>query len=272
MSYDGAKGGYVPVLNGDGETSLPGIFCSGDVCGIEEASSAMLQGKLAAAAAARSLGYLGEDDFMQKTAAYRASLEKIRAGMFGPGSKGRADPVITDEGYPLSQSLLKNGYISEAEAGRFPAFSHGGGTRVVIECTQNIPCDPCQDVCPRGCIQVGKDITLLPSLSADKSCTGCGLCVGVCSGQAIFLINDDYEEEYGTVGLPYEFLPLPQKGDAGQALDRNGKEICAAVVTAVRNSAAMDKTPMLIMKVPKAELGRARFFRPSRSGADKGTI
>jgi thioredoxin reductase/Fe-S-cluster-containing hydrogenase component 2 len=271
MVYDGAKGGYVPMLDENGETSLKGVYCAGDVCGIEEASTAMIQGKIAAAAAACELGYMSEGVFAQKARNYRKSLERIRAGMFGPGNKNRANIMATDEGYPLSQSLLKNGFIAQRETEDFPTFTYGGGTRVVIECTQNIPCDPCQDACPRGCIRVGEDIALLPTLDASRACTGCGLCVGACSGQAIFLINDTFEDGHGTVGLPYEFLPLPQKGAFGKALDRSGKEICDAVVVDVRNSKAMDKTPVLVMRVPKAELGRARFFRAATSGAGQGS-
>ncbi|MDR1070690.1 MAG: FAD-dependent oxidoreductase, partial [Gracilibacteraceae bacterium] len=262
MTYDGAKGGYVPILDADGETSLKGIYCAGDVCGIEEASSAMIQGKIAAAAAAHGLGYMSGDEFVQKTGEYKDSLKKIRAGMFGPDSKGRAGITATDEGYPLSRSLLESGFIAEDETKCFPSFAHGGGTRAVIECTQNIPCDPCQDVCPKGCIKVGENITRLPTLDPQSACTGCGLCVGACSGQAIFLVNDAFEDGCGTVGLPYEFLPLPEKGAAGRAFDRSGREVCAAVVVEVRNSKAMDKTPMLVMKVPKEALGKARFFRP----------
>lgn len=37
------KGGNVAILNEYGETSIPGIYCAGDVAGIEEASSAMIQ-------------------------------------------------------------------------------------------------------------------------------------------------------------------------------------------------------------------------------------
>ncbi|MDR1245446.1 MAG: FAD-dependent oxidoreductase [Clostridiales Family XIII bacterium] len=268
--YDGAKGGYVPLLSDEGETSLSGIFCAGDVCGIEEASSAMIQGKIAAAAAARDLGYLSGEDFIQKTGEYKDSLKKIRSGMFGPESKGRADIARTDEGYPLSRSLLQRGFIADDEVTGFPSIAHGGGTRAVIECTQNIPCDPCQDICPQGCIEVGENITSLPALTGNKECIGCGLCVGVCSGQAIFLINDDFEAGYGTVGLPYEFLPLPEKGAVGRALDRSGKEICDAVVVETVNSKAMGKTPMLVMKVPTASLAGARFFRADADGARKG--
>jgi Fe-S-cluster-containing hydrogenase component 2 len=137
------------------------------------------------------------------------------------------------------------------------------GVHPVIECTQNIPCDPCQDACPAGCILVGKKITALPRLDTEKKCTGCGLCVGACSGQAIFLIDEEYEDGYGTVGLPYEFLPLPAAGDVGKALGRDGTEVCDATVVEVRMNGAMDRTPMLVMKTPVAALGRARFFRPA---------
>lgn len=38
------RGGTVPTINGWGETSVPGIYAAGDVAGIEEASSAMING------------------------------------------------------------------------------------------------------------------------------------------------------------------------------------------------------------------------------------
>lgn len=41
------KGGTVPVIDAHGMTSIPGIFAAGDVSGIEEASSAMIEGRQA---------------------------------------------------------------------------------------------------------------------------------------------------------------------------------------------------------------------------------
>jgi Fe-S-cluster-containing hydrogenase component 2 len=262
MEYDPAKGGYVPALDDEGRSSVPGIYCAGDMAGIEEASSAMIQGRIAGAAIARDLGYLDPDGFRERVTGWRRSLEGIRAGMFAPGMKGRTDITSTDEGYPLSASLLSRGYLGSADEGVFPSAVHSGGLRPVIECTQNIPCDPCQDACPRGCIVVGENITALPKLDDGKQCTGCALCVGSCSGQAIFLIDDGYADGYGTVGLPYEFLPLPSAGDIGKALGRGGEVVCDATVVEVRDSKAMDRTPMLVMKVPASALGQARFFRP----------
>jgi ferredoxin len=271
MEYDPAKGGYVPVLNAEGGSSVPGIYCAGDMAGIEEASSAMIQGRIAGAAIARDLGYLTEEDFEARASEYRASLSGIRAGMFAPGMKGRTDITDTDEGFPLSRSLLARGYLDDADGGVFPSIDPSGGMHPVIECTQNIPCDPCQDVCPKGCILVEGSITALPKLDRDKKCSGCALCVGACSGQAIFLVDETYEEGYGTVGLPYEFLPLPAAGDTGTALGRDGAPVCAATVVEVRDGKAMDRTPMLVMKVPAGEIGRARFFRPDAPGAGGAT-
>lgn len=261
MTFAPTKGGNVPVLTQDGETSIKGIFCAGDVGGIEEASSAMIQGKIAATAIAQELGYIDHDTFEEKKSIYADSLLKLRAGMFAPGSKGKVIDK-TDEGYTISKSILAHGYLAESELSDFPALDTSGGEHIVIECTQNIPCDPCQSACPQGCIIVGDNITLLPKLSKEKKCTGCGLCVGVCSGQAIFLVNDSYADGYGTVGLPYEFLPYPKAGTIGKALDRSGREICDATVVEVRANKVMDKTAMLVMKVPLAQIGSARFFQP----------
>ena len=82
----------------------------------------------------------------------------------------------------------------------------------MIECVQNIPCNPCQDACPKHCIKIGSHITALPAVDQEVECIGCGLCVSSCSGQAIFLVQEECDEPgYGTVTLPYEFLPLPKK-------------------------------------------------------------
>lgn len=43
MEDNPAKAGFVPVVHAYGETSIPGIYAAGDVSGIEEASSAMIE-------------------------------------------------------------------------------------------------------------------------------------------------------------------------------------------------------------------------------------
>ena len=87
------------------------------------------------------------------------------------------------------------------------------------------------------------------------------MCVAFCSGQAIFLVNEDYESGYATVGIPYEFLPLPKKGDRGIALSRSGEKVCEAEVVNVVTSSVMDKTSVLTMKVPVQYVNEASFFK-----------
>lgn len=255
-------GGLVPKVNAYGETTIPGIFAAGDVAGIEEASSAMIGGRIAGAAAARRNGYITDADFDARNSELRASLMQLRQGMFSKENKGRTDLTATDEGYALSKSLLKKGFIEESELESFPAAAQKtGGVRAVIECTQNIPCNPCQDACPAGCIVVGQNITSIPVTDKDKKCTGCGLCVASCSGQAIFLVDDSFDAVRASVTLPYEFLPYPEAGQVGTALDRAGRPVCPAEVVSLRTSRAADQTALLTIAVPKEFSGRARAFK-----------
>lgn len=87
------------------------------------------------------------------------------------------------------------------------------------------------------------------------------MCVASCSGQAIFLVNDDFEETRSTVTLAYEFLPYPEKGQVGIALNRSGEPVCEAEVISLRKSAATDGTALLTIAVPKAYSMKARAFK-----------
>lgn len=80
---------YVPQLGGDVpirdkllKTSVDWIYVAGDVAGVEEASAAMVEGRLAGAAAARDLGANGESA-NAVIARSRASLESLRGGPVG---------------------------------------------------------------------------------------------------------------------------------------------------------------------------------------------
>ncbi|MDD4069549.1 MAG: NAD(P)/FAD-dependent oxidoreductase [Candidatus Izemoplasmatales bacterium] len=61
MLYVNELGGLVPIKTCDYETSLNNVFACGDVTGIEEASSAMVEGKIAGLMAAKHSGYIHPD-------------------------------------------------------------------------------------------------------------------------------------------------------------------------------------------------------------------
>lgn len=253
-------GGYVPVCDEDGATSVPGVYAAGDVSGIEEASSAMIEGRMSGATIACYLGYMTEEEKNERIQELKGQLETLRQGMFAPKNRGRLVEK-TEEGIDISMNLLEKGYVAEEEIERYPGVTRQAGIHPVIECTQNIPCNPCQDACKKGCISIGKNITSLPVVDSAHACIGCGMCVASCSGQAIFLVNEEVEKGYGEVTMPYEFLPLPKAGDIGTALGRDGRKLCEAVVTKVRTAKAFDHTSLLTIKVPNNMLMKARFFQ-----------
>lgn len=114
----------------------------------------------------------------------------------------------------------------------------------VLECVQNIPCNPCVDACPVKAISM-KDINDLPTIDYDK-CTGCGNCVTVCPGLAIFLVKTD--EKSAFISIPYEFLPTPKEGDKVEMLDRKGEKKGEAEVVKVRKKG---KTAVVTIKTKK---------------------
>ena len=266
MEDNPARGGQVPVCDEHGRTSLEGVFVAGDVSGIEEASSAMIEGRMAGIAAAEYLGYIEKEELEKEMVSLDVALDGLRQGMFAPKNRGKAI-ARTEEGIEISESLLQNGYVADDEIARFPGVTHKAGVHPVMECTQNIPCNPCQDACPRGCISIGENITSLPLVVDGAECINCGMCVASCSGQAIFLVDEDCGDGTATVTIPYEFLPLPETGTKGAALGRNGKKVCEAEVLGVKASKAFDKTNLLTMRVPKEYAMKARFFRTEQKGA-----
>lgn len=75
-------GGEVPYRNENMETSVKGLYVVGDASGIEEASSAMLEGRLAGLDAVEKLKGSSKKLTELKTAV-RKSLDELRAGPFG---------------------------------------------------------------------------------------------------------------------------------------------------------------------------------------------
>ena len=79
MAFIGELSGHVPLIDQYLKTSNPNIFVAGDVSGVEEASSAMVEGRLAGYSAALSLGY-GKDSAPKLQAEAIAELKELRAG------------------------------------------------------------------------------------------------------------------------------------------------------------------------------------------------
>ena len=124
------------------------------------------------------------------------------------------------------------------------------GAVAVIECIQEIPCNPCETACKFKAIIIGEPITNLPRLIEDK-CKGCGECIPSCPGLAIFLVDLAYSPNEATVSMPYEYYPLPIIGSTADALDRNGQKVCDGVILKVSNPPRNDKTAVITVVVKK---------------------
>jgi len=94
-----ALGGLVPAHDENMETSLKGIYVAGDAAGIEEASSAIIEGRLAGLAIAHSLGYLDQDGFRRLKEEQQRSMVGLRTGPFGEKRRqGKAAMMAALEG------------------------------------------------------------------------------------------------------------------------------------------------------------------------------
>ena len=123
------------------------------------------------------------------------------------------------------------------------------GRVACVECVQEIPCNPCEGICKFQAITVGEQITSLPCLHEAK-CTGCGLCVANCPGLAITILDKSFSETEGTVDFPFEYLPLPQKGEVVDAVNRAGEVVCKGTVMAVTKAASYNGTAVIRLRVP----------------------
>jgi Fe-S-cluster-containing hydrogenase component 2 len=139
----------------------------------------------------------------------------------------------------------------EASPGYPSAEALAKGPLVVIECVQDIPCDPCQGACPTGAVVVGSPITNLPVFYPEK-CDACGLCIPICPGQAVFRVDMTYSEDKAAVSFPYEFLPMPKKGDVVPGVNRAGEVVCDAQVLRVQQPQSFDHTAVITVAVPRA--------------------
>lgn len=86
-------GGKVPVHDLNQETSIKEIYVAGDASGTEEASTAIIEGRIAGLAIACSLGYLDEPEFLKQREKQLKSMVGLRSGSHGE-ARGKAKQYL----------------------------------------------------------------------------------------------------------------------------------------------------------------------------------
>ena len=206
------------------------VFSVGDAKEIAEASSAMFSGKIAGLEIARELGR--EDTPIPEDWYQKATVLKSPPG-----------PTATPS------------YDSFPEANITPVF----------HCAQEIPCNPCVSVCPKGVISIPGDSLLGKPQIANHECSGCNKCVFICPGLAISLVDYREDQDNPVVSLAYEVHNYEYKrGDTVFLTDFEGVPLQEALVIDRVMNKASRKTQIIKVKVPKEIAKRVAGFKIQR--------
>jgi NADPH-dependent 2,4-dienoyl-CoA reductase/sulfur reductase-like enzyme/Fe-S-cluster-containing hydrogenase component 2 len=268
-------GGFLPLHNDNMESTKKGIYIAGDLSGIEEANSALDEGRLAGISVASSLGYIDNNKFVKLKEEYWSRLNGLRKGPFGAKRAIAKKGIISsfqqkeivhqerDNKKLKENTKLKNyrSIPSLKEFQEFPGYPSLSrikkGVVACIECIQEVPCDPCVTACPFKAISISPHITNLPYLDENK-CKGCGACIASCPGQAIFVLNYNYSSEKAAISFPYEYLPYPKVGGRFMGVGRKGESVAEVEIVKVDKRANFDKTAVITIVCDKEYIHQIR--------------
>jgi thioredoxin reductase/Fe-S-cluster-containing hydrogenase component 2/bacterioferritin-associated ferredoxin len=274
MKYTAALGGFVPLRDELMMTTREGLFVAGDVAGIEEASSAMIEGKIAGLSAARYAGY-EHPHFRQLIREANDQLANLRAGpeglrirtgirevMVSVNTRASDDSANETLQPQMVDDYARTGIAGPSEIDRiWPSGSIlKEGPKAIIECLREIPCDPCFYACPSGAILSFEDINDIPRID-HHICSGCGLCVTQCPGLAIRIVDMLASDIEAYVTVPYEQLPRPEVDQEVEVLGRDGSRVGLGKIVKVKSAEYQNKTMLVTFAVARNIVRDAVSFR-----------
>jgi sarcosine oxidase, subunit alpha len=209
------------------EFGLP-CFAAGDSGEIAEASAAMFSGRIRGREIAQRLGVEAEE--------------------------------IPGEWYQMEKLLKsKPGRSIEIQA---PSMTCG--VTPILHCTQEIPCNPCSAICPRGLIKIDTDdLRQIPTFAhGEPDCGGCERCVAICPGLAITLVDSRKNPDVPLVSIPFEFeSELVRKDDLVTVLDTEGAPLGQVKVYDMLAPKFAGRTKILRVQAPAEMAGKIAGVR-----------
>jgi len=174
-------------------------------------------------------------------------------------------PISSKPAPHQRSGVLSPAYL--AARGAVPSKERlAAGPVVMVECVENIPCNPCAYACPRKAITIAGSLTDLPQVDFDK-CNGCTVCVSKCPGLAIFVVHKGFSKTEATVTVPYELLPRPVAGASVACLDRGGRAVCKGRVVKVLDTKAQNRCAVVTVAMPTRYWNAVRGIRVKEKGA-----
>lgn len=192
------------------------VEIAGDAEEIAEASAAIYSGKIKAHAVASLLGMHTDIDKEHLT----NTLNILKA------KPGKVEPEAA----------------TEIHSGVMP----------VIHCRQEIPCDPCVHLCPKGFFYIEKDdIRSIPVYRGDSQlCIGCERCVAGCPGLAITLVDYRKHPEKPRVSIAVELeRSVIEHAGLVNVTDVDGFTLATTTIKDIHQVAKLDHTFIVEVEV-----------------------
>ena len=193
-------------------------YAAGDADIIAEASAAMISGKIAARNILKDMGF-----DVEIPPEWDEMIKTLRSK---PGPvKGINPPPKNKDIYPI------------------------------IHCAQEIPCNPCTEVCVLQSIKIKED-TMMGRPRFEGDCLGCGRCVAICPGLAITLVDKSYDKSKKTarIGIPWEMPKGTIKvGQTVTTTDIEGNVIGKGKVIAIKASEWQNRREIVSLEIPFAD-------------------
>ncbi|MCX6646966.1 MAG: FAD-dependent oxidoreductase [bacterium] len=202
------------------------VWAAGDAEEIAEASAAIFSGKIAGRQMLKVLGYDAE---IPKE--WRETGEILRSK---PG--------------PISGFK-----IPDTTSGTYP----------IIRCVQEIPCNPCIEVCPIHQIDM-ENGNILKQPDFLGKCIGCAACVAICPGLAIVLVDETADPSGKTALLTVPWEISDKKVKPGEEVVTVGFEadlIGKGFVKAIKKSPTNNNRQLVLLEIPYEDRHSVAGFR-----------